>query len=80
MKIHYISDLNLLDVTEHVMLGGNAAMRLAGPTPFQLVQQLVGNGQALSQLPQPVPQGHPGVPPFATRRTYITQNAVNYLM
>ncbi|KAI0323193.1 hypothetical protein GY45DRAFT_1265020 [Cubamyces sp. BRFM 1775] len=81
LKVHYISDLNLLDVTRHVKLGGNVARRLAGPAPHQLAQQLeLQAGQNLSAPFQPVPPGHPGVPPFATRRNQQTLNVANYWM
>ncbi|KAI0329525.1 hypothetical protein GY45DRAFT_1415757, partial [Cubamyces sp. BRFM 1775] len=84
LKIHYISDLNLLDITCHVKLGGNVARKLAGPAPRQLAQRLefqaIQAGQNLSAPPQPVLPGHPGVPPFATRRNQQTLNVANYLM
>ncbi|KAI0349823.1 hypothetical protein OH77DRAFT_1490134 [Trametes cingulata] len=80
LKIHHISDDNLMELTPHVRLGGNAAQGLAGPAPRTLVQSLVGAGHHLMPVPQPVPQGHPGVPPFATKRTEVTRNAANYVM
>ncbi|KAM5538026.1 hypothetical protein V8D89_008223 [Ganoderma adspersum] len=80
IKMHYISDMNLMDASNQVMLGGNASQRLQGPTPRALVHQLVGVGHHLTQVPQHVPQGHPGVPPKYTTRTPATENPLNYRM
>ena len=80
LKIHFISDLNLLDVSEEVILGGHAAQVLGGPAPRQLVHNLMLAGANPLAAAVAVPQGHPGIPPFATRRNQNTQNAVNYVM
>ncbi|KAI1791673.1 hypothetical protein LXA43DRAFT_888760 [Ganoderma leucocontextum] len=80
LKLHHISDMNLMDVTNEVMLGGNAAERLVGPAPRVLVHRLVGAGHHLTHVPQPVPQGHPGVPPRFTAPSPAAMNVANYLM
>ncbi|TCD64271.1 hypothetical protein EIP91_004310 [Steccherinum ochraceum] len=80
MKMHYIDDLALLDVSQEVMLGGNVSTHLTGPAPRELVHRLVGAGQNLNPPPVPVPQGHPGLPPVNTSRTVASINPVNYVM
>lgn len=37
LKIHYYSDLNLLDVTHFVQIGGVFSRWLRGPTPAALI-------------------------------------------
>ncbi|OSX58440.1 hypothetical protein POSPLADRAFT_1067476 [Postia placenta MAD-698-R-SB12] len=80
LKMHYIDDMALLDVTDEVRLGGNVSPQLSGPAPRGLVHNLVGAGHLLLQPPGPVPQGHPGVPPRHTRRNAASRNVNNYVM
>ncbi|EJF66302.1 hypothetical protein BD309DRAFT_1078627 [Dichomitus squalens] len=80
LKLHYIHDMNLMDVSNEVKLGGHLAQRLVGPAPRNLVHRLVGNGHNLSAPLQPVPQGHPGVPPLYTTPSPAAMNVANYVM
>lgn len=80
LKMHYIDDMALFDVTDEVRLGGNVSPRLSGPAPRGLVHNLVGAGHLLLQPPGPVPQEHPGVPPRHTRHNAASRNVNNYVM
>jgi hypothetical protein len=77
LKVHYYSDLNILDLTNYVRIGGAFSSHLQGPIPASLLPAgavVVGvNGGPPIQPPNPFQL------PKYTKQSAQSQNPKNWL-
>ncbi|KAG6852142.1 hypothetical protein C0991_002651, partial [Blastosporella zonata] len=82
IKLHYIDDLALWDITNHVKLGAEGNPVILGPIPRNLVTEAMYLHPQLSNRDGAPPSNPaPGnfiIPPY-TRRTRASASVINWL-
>ena len=82
LKMHFIPDIHIFDVTDSMKLGGIYAPQLHGPAPRALVTRLRDLFQAQFPGQNFPPFGnahHPFILPVATKRTAASINPRNWV-